>query len=93
MNQEQLSKQQVLQLLGELLADLNAAGEAIVNRRVAAQGLDPHGVAWLLSQACLSIAVAAHFNAGRSLDELLAQVREAWKENEALRARQMQGSP
>lgn len=86
-----LTPEQTQELVERLLVDLDAAGEQIVER-YAALGLDRVGVAWCLTQTCLSVAVASYFHAGRSADELVAQVREGWRRNKTQRERAAQAA-
>lgn len=83
---KQLTPAEVQQLLQDLLHDLDAAGREMVMRRAAALGVEPAGVSWLLSQACLSAAVATYFNNGVPLAELLNQIQAAWRQHEIVQA-------
>ena len=86
---KQLNPAEVQELLGEMLLELDDAGQEIVQKRVEEQGLDPAGVSWLLSQACLSIAVSSHFHANRPLEEILGQIRAAWAQHQEIAASSM----
>ena len=75
--EQALEDEEVQALYLEIATALHAAGGAIVKHHEE-QGLGADGVGWLLAQACLRAGVGAYLAEGRSLDELLAQVSQAW---------------
>ena len=78
--QQQPTPEQAQELVTRLLVDLDAAGSAIVERYLAL-GYDKAGIAWCLTQACLSVAVASYFHAGRSPEDLISEVHQGWRAN------------
>ena len=73
-----LDKATADKLFAHCSQNVHITGGVLIEQLVS-QGFDRGNVVWIMSQVSLSVAIATHHNSGGELEDLLQQVREAWK--------------